>query len=179
MRSNFRVSRSIGAVVLLAAAAAILIAAGLPQRADYTGTYFEGIGHVAPEVGAFAPPMTVRLLTDANVSIPSASQTVLVNFWATWCAPCQAELPILQALHNEGEVFVLAVNMGEPRAQVERWLRERQLTLPVTLDLDLAITRLYHVRGQPSTYIVRPDGRISHIVFGAVNETTLRALLPP
>lgn len=169
----------IGAAVLLTSAAAILIAVGLPQRADYTGSYLEGIGRVAPEVGAFAPPITARLLTDSNVTIPNGSQTVLVNFWATWCAPCEAEMPILQTLHDAGEVFVLAVNMGEPRAQVERWLSERQLTLPVTLDPDLVITRLYHVRGQPNTYIVRPDGRISHIVFGAASETTLRALLPP
>ncbi|MFQ3645505.1 MAG: TlpA disulfide reductase family protein [Anaerolineae bacterium] len=179
MHLRSKVSRVVGAASLLVVAAWILTAAGLPQRVDYTGIYLEGIGRVAPEVNAFAPPITARLLDESIAVAPNPSRVVLVNFWATWCAPCEAELPILQALHDEGDVFVLAVNMGEPRARVERWLGEREITLPVTLDRDLAITRLYHVRGQPSTYIVRPDGRISHIVFGAVNETTLRALLRP
>ncbi len=160
-------------------AAFILVAAGLPQRSDYTGTYVEGLGRVAPEINAFAPPIRASLLGGSTAAVPSPHSIVLINFWATWCGPCEAELPILQALHDEGEAFVLAVNMGEQPAQVERWLSARELTLPVTLDTDLAITRLYQVRGQPSTYIVRPDGRISHIVFGAASEATLQSLLQP
>ncbi len=179
MHFSSKVSRVLGATSLLVVAALILIAAGLPQRVDYTGTYLEGFGRVAPEVNAFAPPINARLLDDSIAIVPNPSHVVLVNFWATWCAPCEAELPILQALHDEGDVLVIAVNMGEPRASVERWLSERQLTLPVMLDLSLALTRLYHVRGQPSTYIIRPDGKISHIVFGAASEATLRSLLQP
>ncbi|XWX04648.1 TlpA disulfide reductase family protein [Aggregatilineales bacterium SYSU G02658] len=179
MRFSAKASRVLGAAVLMLVAALILAAAGLPKRSDYTGTYTEGLGRVAPEINAFAPPINARLLGGSTVAVPSPHSIVLINFWATWCAPCEAELPILQALHNEGEAFVLAVNMGEPSDQVERWLSERALTLPVTLDPDLVITRLYHVRGQPSTYVVRPDGRIGHIVFGAASEATLRSLLQP
>jgi len=179
MRLFSKVSRVILATVCLSAAVALISRAGLPERADFTGTYLEGLGSIAPEVGAFAPPFTLTLLNGGAVTVPRADPPTLINFWATWCTPCEVELPILQVLHNEGTAFVVAVNMGEPEAQVRSWLAERQLTLPTALDTDLAVARLYHVRGQPSTYIVRPDGRISQIIFGAASEAALRSYLLP
>lgn len=179
MPSAHKLSRLIAASVLLLVAGALAWGVGLPERADFTGTYISGIGRVAPEVGWFAPPFTLTLLDGTSLTLPTAKQRFILNFWATWCAPCEVELPILQALHYEGLAYVVAINMGEPRPHVERWLAERQLTLPVVIDTDLALTRAYAVRGQPSSYIVQPDGRISRVIFGAADELTLRASLQP
>lgn len=179
MRSARNVVRVSAAGALLLLAGALVLSAGLPQRSDFTGTYIAGIGRVAPEVGAFAPPLYLRLMNDTTVSIPNLNQLTILNFWATWCAPCEAELPLLQTLYEEGLAYVVAVNMGEEQSHVARWLADRQITLPIALDSDLSITRAYAVRGQPSSYLIQPSGTISRIIFGAVDESTLRASLLP
>ena len=99
-------------------------------------------------------------------------KVVLVNFWATWCPPCIEELPTIQALWDskEREDFeVVAVNVGEPREQVEEFLNEfgYVLEFPIVLDLDLEIYKLWKVRPVPTTYIV---DRLNSIRYKGLGE---------
>ena len=99
-------------------------------------------------------------------------KVVLVNFWATWCPPCIQELPTIQALWDskEREDFeVVAVNVGEPREQVEEFLSEfgYVLEFPIVLDLDLEIYKLWKVRPVPTTYIV---DRLNSIRYKGLGE---------
>lgn len=177
---RYRKLRLIAAIVLSAAAWLVLVAADLPQRASYTGQFISGLGYTAPEIGALAPPIRVVTLTnDVFDSQLMRDQTLIINFWATWCIPCELELPMLQRMtEGRDDVAVLAVNVGEDTATVKQWLAARDLTLPTTLDPQLDITRCYQIRGQPTTYIIAPDGRITHLFFGIVSEDTLNAALP-
>ena len=64
-------------------------------------------------------------------------QAVLINFWASWCEPCRAEMPSLQALaqqHGPEQLQVLAVNFKEGAPTVQRFVQQSQLQLPVILD---------------------------------------------
>ena len=99
-------------------------------------------------------------------------KVVLVNFWATWCPPCIQELPTIQALWDskEREDFeVVAVNVGEPKEQVEEFLNEfgYVLEFPIVLDLDLEIYKLWKVRPVPTTYIV---DRLNSIRYKGLGE---------
>lgn len=170
------------AALCLAAAAALVLTTGLPERAQYTGVLTEQ-GVVAPERNAIAPPFTATTLEGAQVSLLELRGTpVVINFWATWCAPCKAEMPQLQALYEgypEGEIRILGVNVGEDPESIAQWAEQYGLTFDLLLDPAGQIAALYQLRGQPSTYVVSPEGLVTSIIFGPATLTQLQAAIPP
>lgn len=168
----------LGALVAFATAFVLLHNAGLPNRADYTGFFVDGIGRVAPEGGSIAPPFSQPTLSGHNLSLLDLrGEPVIVNFWATWCVPCRVEMPELQDFHEETGVRVLGVNIGEDRAAIAAWVEEFDLTFDLLLDPQQRVYQQYRVRGQPSTYVIAPDGIITHIYFGPTTAATLREAL--
>ncbi|HXZ48252.1 MAG TPA: TlpA disulfide reductase family protein [Usitatibacter sp.] len=116
------------------------------------------------------PPLVLKDLAGREVDLRSLrGHVVLVNFWATWCGPCIAEMPALQRLHERlgGEPFeVLAVNYGESRPKVEGFVRKKGFTFDVLLDPDQAAADAWKARGLPMTYLVDADGRVRYWSFG-------------
>lgn len=181
-------------VVLYAAALAcfgaglvILVTAGLPDRthAAALGLAAEGRA-VAAEAGALAPPVVLAASDGGTVSLEAMrGQVVVLNFWATWCAPCRVEMPELQKVSEKfsGHVTVLGINTGEPAEQVRAWADSYALTFPLLLDTEGTAARDYRLRGQPTTVIVAPDGVIHAILYGPVDaasmEQTITSLLNP
>jgi len=99
-------------------------------------------------------------------------RVVLVNFWATWCEPCRAEMPSIERLRTAlaGRPFaVLAVNLGEPVSRVEKFLARMPLGFPVLLDRDTAVAKAWGARVLPATYLVGRDGSIRHVHFGELD----------
>lgn len=96
-------------------------------------------------------------------------KVVLVSFWATWCGPCQAELPGLEDLHDEladKGLVVLAVNRQENRETVARYINGNRFDMPVALDTTGAAGSAYGVRGIPALFIIGPDGVVSYAQTG-------------
>ncbi len=172
----------LAACLCLFAALALVANAGLPERATYTGVITTQ-GLVAPELNALAPPFTAAGLDGEAVSLLELrGKTVIINFWATWCGPCAAEMPALQALYDgrlEDDVRIVGVNLGEDRDAVARWAEFYGLTFDLVFDPQGQIAGLYQLRGQPSTYIVSPAGIITDIIYGPAALTQLQAALPP
>ncbi len=170
----------IGALACLAAALTLVIAAGLPNRAAYSGQILPDGQSVAPEIGSFAPPFRATTL-NGGVSLNALrGAPVVVNFWATWCVPCQVEMPELQAFHvAHPNVHVLAVNLGESRERVVDWNAQLGLTFDLVLDPDQSIANLYRLRGQPSTYVISPGGVIITIFYGPTTRQSLESALEP
>ncbi|MEO8610058.1 MAG: TlpA disulfide reductase family protein [Chloroflexota bacterium] len=157
--------------------------AGLPARAEYTGFLTETGQEVAPELNAYAPPFELQNIDGTTLDLRALrGLPVLINFWATWCEPCKVEMPSLQAVYDaykDRGLRIVAVNLGESREAVRVWVRQMSLTFDVVLDPTGEINALYQLRGQPSTYIVAPNGIISQIFFGPTTETTLETALAP
>ena len=142
-----------------------------------------------------APDFTMRLLgTEEEVSLSDfKGQPVLINFWATWCPPCRAEMPWIESLHQKYKddgLVVLAVDAGEkvPPTMVEetvqRYINGSQLTFPVLMgENTYEVQRAYSVFGLPGTVLVTPEGNIAEFHSGMYpNEATLedriRVIMP-
>lgn len=102
-----------------------------------------------------------------------AGKAVLLNFWATWCAPCKEELPSLQTLHemSGAQLQVLAINVRETASHVRRYLQATGLSLPVVLDGQGDLVRRWGVTVYPTTVLIAADGRARWRVVGEVDWT--------
>lgn len=130
------------------------------------------------EVGSRAPDFTARSLDGEPVSLESfRGRVVLLNIWATWCAPCVWEMPALERLYRElgsDDFVVVAVNVdaagaagiGSSSAKVRAFVRERGLTFPVLLDPEGTVQQLYQVVGLPTSLLIDRDGRIRRRILG-------------
>lgn len=101
-------------------------------------------------------------------------KVVLVNFWATWCAPCREEMPSMQALrtHLEDKPFeVLAVNMMESEEKIAAFRESELIELPVLMDKDGAAARNWKVRMLPISFVIDRHGAIRYQLVGEANWT--------
>jgi len=175
----------LGSAALSAAIAVVVIyTAGLPLRLDYASYLtYSGDLLAAPEIGARAPQFDLPRLDGPRLRLADLSGSpVVLNFWATWCAPCRVEMPALQQLHedyHEAGLRVLGINTGETARAVQRWRDALKLEFDLLLDTSQVTAALYRLRGYPTTYVVSPAGVITHVFHGPVSADSLRAALAP
>jgi peroxiredoxin len=96
-------------------------------------------------------------------------QVVLLNFWATWCAPCRDEMPALETLARElgpRGLAVVGVNYKESKPQVQAFVREQKLGFPVLLDDEGQVAKRYQVFALPVTVLVDRQGMVAGTVLG-------------
>ena len=124
--------------------------------------------------GRAVPPLAATDLQGQPWELAALrGRAVLINFWATWCAPCKEEMPTLQTLAElEGErLAVLAVNVREPLPRVRRYVQSAGLTLTVLPDPRGDITRDWGMTVFPSTVLIDASGRPRQVITGAVDWT--------
>jgi peroxiredoxin len=127
-------------------------------------------GHGAA-IGAPASNFTLKDVTGRPVSLSDnfGKNVVLLDFWATWCVPCEAEMPHLQKLYQKykGQGFMLyGVSMDGPEtvASVAPYVRRMGLTFPVLLDEETQVTNVYNPqRTAPLTVLIDRDGRVRRV----------------
>ena len=158
----------VGGVVLLLAA---LVGAGWLVRDRF----------LPVEVGTRAPEVAATDLRGRPVRLAELrGQVVLLNVWATWCAPCRDEMPSMQRLHQElGDegLRIVAVSIdaapgqadanGAPGGDVAGFARELGLTFPIWRQPSGVVQRDYRTTGVPESFLIGRDGRIVKKVIGA------------
>jgi len=124
------------------------------------------------EVGEQSPGF---VLSDRNGvqfdlhEVAKRNKVVLINFWATWCAPCRVELPQFEKLYKgkSGRGFeILAISEDDAPAKLTEYLEARPLSFPVLIDADGAVAKAYGVQAFPTSVLIGADGRVLHIVNG-------------
>jgi len=175
-RSSFGRSIIIG-VVGIAALAGIAYVATLPAAPKVSESADLASLEIAPTQGALAPDFSLLNLEGERITLSELrGQPVMINLWATWCAPCRIEMPHIQDRFERyaGEGFlVLAVDFDEPANVVAEFRDELNLTFDLLLDPGAEIQELYRNRNYPSTFFVDENGVIQVQHIGVMTEGQL------
>jgi len=120
-------------------------------------------GDAAPAIDALSPEGQPLRLKDLRGSV------VYVDFWASWCGPCQEALPVLQRLQTQWSAQgfkVLTVNVDEHRKPALAMIEKLQLKLPVALDPQGIWAERYALPGMPTGYLIGRDGKVRQVLAG-------------
>lgn len=129
--------------------------------------------------GGAAPAFTLRSTDGATVTLSSLTGKVLViNFWATYCPPCRAEMPMLvRDVGAAGSARLVLINEGESSDAARGFLNALGITNTSLLDSDLSVGHGYGAYSYPTTVFVKPDGTIAARQVGQLDERVLTAEL--
>lgn len=124
----------------------------------------------APRPGRYAPDFSLDDLDGNLVALSDhRGKKVILNFWATWCPPCRAEMPDLERLarEHEGTLTVLLVDLEEEDEQIRPFLEDVGITLVPLLDAEAEVAKMYRVSALPTSVIIDEDGVIQEVQVGA------------
>jgi cytochrome c biogenesis protein CcmG/thiol:disulfide interchange protein DsbE len=168
-----RTQRIISYILILIAGAAWIL-----FSAEKGPTRTEG---PAPQTGFLAPDFALKTAAGETYILSELKgQAVLVNMWATWCPPCRAEMPAIEAMYQEYKdqgLVVLAINhtFQDNPLDITPFTDEYGLTFPILLDETADTARAYQVRSLPSSYFINRQGIINEVIIGGpMSEALLR-----
>jgi thiol-disulfide isomerase/thioredoxin len=152
----------------------IFIAVGILSFVIFWGA----ITKRSPELSedAQAPDFALEMLEGRTLQLSELrGRKIVLNFWASWCAPCRKEMPDLERVHRQygDRVTVVGINIQEDRSSVERFLQEVPVSYTIALDPQGVAVRAYRVIAQPATFWIDEHGRIVERKFGAYTPTEL------
>ena len=132
----------------------------------------------APRVGQPAPDFELKLIDGTTVRLSDyKGRPVWINFWATWCPPCRAENPDIEAVYNAHKdkdgLVLLAPAIGEGQSSVASYMDRADLNYPVGTDSDTQIAADYRVLGIPTHIFVDREGIVREIRVGAMSEKSM------
>jgi peroxiredoxin len=124
----------------------------------------------AADAGGPAPAFSLAALTGQQSSLSQyKGQVVMLNFWATWCGPCQQEIPLLDQMYKKYKpagFTLIGVNVDKEAAPVKDLLARKPVSYPVLLDPANQVSKAYHVDEMPSSVIIDRKGEIRFIHRG-------------
>jgi cytochrome c biogenesis protein CcmG, thiol:disulfide interchange protein DsbE len=127
-----------------------------------------------PAAAGFTLPAVGQ--TGQQVSLSQyAGKPVIVNFWASWCAPCQQETPLLASWYKQqhGHVVLLGLDENDSTASALKFARAKGVTYPIGFDPNVTVALAYNVDGLPQTFFLNAQHRIVDHVLGAVTKADL------
>lgn len=117
-----------------------------------------------------APDFTLRSLNQSNLKLSEqAGNVVLLNFWASWCAPCRQEMPLLNDLHNKYKALgfsVIGVNVEQETNLAKSFISSTPVDFPILFDDSNTASKLYDVSAMPTTVIIDRNGVVRHLHKG-------------
>jgi len=152
----------------------------------WVGCGVESEGTAANESGApevrLAPNFTLPDLTGKPVTLSDyRGKTVIVDFWATWCAPCVVQIPVLNSVwenhRDRHDLVVLGVSVDVEGAEVVGpWIAEKNVTYPILLGEE-RLAQEYGALGFPTLVVIRSDGSVESMHVGLVERDELEDLI--
>ncbi len=156
------------------------IRAGNPIRLGRPAALLNG---PSPLLNRPAPDFALKELRTGDSRTLAAYQgkVVLLDFWATWCAPCRQEMPVFEQIHREAlatnkDLAVVMVNVNEPSVVVSSFIEKEKFTFPVLLTEGKDTTTRYQVSVYPTLVVLDRQGKVIDVVQGSRPEATLRRI---
>jgi cytochrome c biogenesis protein CcmG, thiol:disulfide interchange protein DsbE len=173
-----RVGRSllIGCVIAAALAAVLFLGLGRSSSGSDAGAVVS-VGSQAP--GFTLPSLTGGPAVNLDALGPDLHRPVVLNFFASWCVPCQKETPLLARTAAEiraknSDIQFVGVDVADQPSNAIPFVERSGITYPVGNDADLRVTSgLYGLNGEPNTFFIAPDGEVLGHVIGAVTPSEL------
>lgn len=141
---------------------AVLAAAALLHPARFT--------EAAADVRGPAPDFKLPLRGGKDLTLSKLrGQVVMLNFWASWCGPCRQEMPLLESISKKYKALgftMVGVNVEPNSADAEKFLAQTPVSFPVAFDTKSDVSKLFRVKGMPSTVIVDRKGNTRMIHQG-------------
>lgn len=123
-------------------------------------------------LGIKAPLFTLKTLDNETWNLESKKgMVVIVNFWASWCGPCNTEAPELQSAYarlDKNKVSFIAIAVDDTEKDARVFARAHNLTFPIAIDANGTVSDTYQVFGVPKTVIIGRDGRIKYTHMGVI-----------
>lgn len=141
---------------------------------------------VGIDIGQTPPDFTLTTLSGETVTLSELKgKKVMLNFWASWCGPCKAEMPHMEQYYKKQKdsdnIEVIAVNLTSAERKgleaVESFVDAYSLTFPIPLDEDGQVMKNYEVITIPTTYLIGTDGTVAQMIRGPMDEETMRDLI--
>jgi len=161
----------------------VISAVWLVGMGSKTTPVVQGYTVVPQEVNFPAPELSLADLQGHAVSLSVLQgQVVLVNNWATWCPPCKAEMPTLQAyfdVHKDEGFVLVGIDAGDAAQVVNGFVQQYGLTFPVWLDPETRALTAFKNDALPSSYVIDPQGVVRLVWTGPINQEMLEKYLTP
>lgn len=131
--------------------------------------------------GDIATDFKLKTLDGNDLSLSDyKGKGVVLNFWGTFCEPCRNEMPALESEYQKYKdkgIVVIGVNASEPEKTVQAYVKNIGATFPIVFDPGLKIANAYQANELPYSIFIRPDGRVSHMNIGQMDEQTVNKYL--
>lgn len=132
-------------------------------------------------IGQAAPDFELQTIEGKSYKLSDLKgKPVMINFFATWCPPCRAEMPALQEAFAEYEAegfIILAVNLNESDVAIRSFIERYNLTFPIIVDKQDKVSKAYDIVPLPTSYFVDRNGIVQGKWTGEIRKEQLRALI--
>ncbi len=163
------IMRSVILAILLAAVIYTLYANFTKETRDDLAT-----GDKAPDFILYDMEGNKHKLSDYQ------GKGVFLNFWATWCKPCEREMPYMNnqyKVYKDQGVEILAVNVGEADFLINKFVEKHDLVFPILKDKNKDVLNLYNITPLPTTMLIDPEGTITAIETGELPEAKIKGMM--
>ena len=145
-------------------------AAGFLKGVTYAALVVASVAYAADAGAPPAPAFTLTSLTGQPAALSQyKGQVVMVNFWATWCGPCQQEMPLLDQMYKKYKpagFTLIGVNVDKEAPPVKDLMARKPVSFPILLDPANQVSKAYHVDEMPSSVLIDRKGEIRYVHRG-------------